>query len=148
MSPSCSAASARKKRGAGAAGSSVVGRLEGGARLGRDDAARAASDRLAETGLPRSGRAEQIDGVAIGALGVGGAADLQIDRRDDVPAAPVVGAPREMLFDARDKHLHTLRRARLREPRGERLPGQIRCTEPEIDGERKSRNADDAQGAR
>ncbi len=69
-------------------------RLERGARLGRHDAAARHPQRLAEPRLPLGIRAEQPDGVLIGARRLLAASEAQIDRRQHLPAAARLPAVR------------------------------------------------------
>ena len=146
--PSCSAASARKKRGPGACRLQRVRRLEGSARLGGHDAALGGEDGLAEPALPRRRRPEQADGVAVCRDGVLAAAEPLVDRRDHLPALAVLRRILEMRLDPGDQHLDVVRRSGSGKARGERLAGQARRSEAEIKPEREQGNAEERADCR
>ena len=147
--PSCSAASARKKRGPGACRVERVRRLEGGARLGGHDAAlrRRGSLRRARSAAPPSTRA--------GGWRCGkprrrprcGRAAGRPARSPPSPGRPPAHSG-EMRLDLGDQRLDVVRRAGSGEPRGERLAGQARATEAEIEPEREERECRRARRAR
>ena len=81
------------------------GALERGLGFGGDDAVRGADQRLAEIGLALGARAVEPQRIAPRLHGVVEAAEPQVDRRDDLPAAAVLGILLEMRLDLRHQRV-------------------------------------------
>lgn len=79
------------------------------------------------------GSAEQANGVGKGARGVLEAAEPAIDRRQNFPAAAVLGIVGEVLLDARDEKLKVLGFILLGHALGHRLSGQVRGAEDQVE---------------
>ena len=79
------------------------GAPEGGPRIRRNKAVGSAGNRLAQSGDTIAGLAQEPDGVAVGRHGIGQAPAAQIDRREHIPAAPVIGIAGEVCLGAGDE---------------------------------------------
>ncbi len=107
--------------------------LERGLRLVGDDAVRGRHQRLAEIGLAVGAWTIDPQRIAPRLHGILEAAEPHVDRPDHLPAAAILGIFRKMVLDLRDQRVE---RAILQRGCGaarERLAGQLRRAEREVE---------------
>ena len=89
---------------------------------------------------PRPALAEVLHGAGVGLDRVVDAAGAQVDGRDHLPAAPVLGAPGKMGLDARHRGGEVEALRVLLEARRQRLGRQVRRAVGAVDRERQQRH--------
>ncbi len=100
-------------------------------------------------GVALGAGAQQAQRLARGMDGVSGAAHMQIHRRQNLIAAPIIWMLRKMRFDLGDRGRHVHGGGRRCEPGCERRIGQIRMADGRIKPKRERRDKNhDSQGGK